>query len=227
MKGRSSTEYGAGICSRIVVGVIALAVVIAAGGCARYAPVPPPPPKDRILEIRLLTEEVVSDDYYYYIVFNTDNDPDIDGPWPYLSGAERAKNWSYYIVLKDGFFSENIIEDEEDRDDEPTIFNSTSSRYYYTTVSGRSITVRMLVNNFIGDNIEIKMNFITSLLPLTPTDEAIQALDYIEPPFFGVINRNNENINYTNYPAVSDYTVDEQEHRAADITEWYIRVYEI
>ncbi len=201
--------------------------VIFLSGCARYAPVPPPPPKDRILEIRLVTAEPVSPDYYYYIALNTDNDPDVDGPWQYLSGADRAKDWSYYIVLKDGYFSENIIANEEDRDNEPTLFNNTSSRYYYTTVSGTSITVRMLISNFIADNIAIKMNFITSLLPLTPTDEVIEALDYIKPTFFSVTNRDGELINYTNYPAVSDHAVAGDDNKAADIVAWYVRIYEI
>jgi hypothetical protein len=207
---------------------IPLLVVFSAifAGCSRFAPTTPQPPKRQIMEITLKTAARVSDNYNYYIAFETANPLSPEGPRPVLSGAERGKNWSYYIRLNNRVFSEKIIANTQSIDEEPMLFNFSSPRYYQASFSSDTIFVALYLDQIDPTDNPISFNFITSELPLTPTTDFIPAIDYlIQPritftPFTGI------NASDSLYPLSSSHQVTAQGYQGADIIHWYVDVYE-
>lgn len=218
--------------TKIFAAAAALAFAALAAGCSRYAPVPVPEAKVKILEIVLTTAAPVSNDYYYYIAFDTSDPLTAEGPLEILSGAQRGENWTYYIRLKNREFTEQIIQQQGDIDEEPTVFNHSSLRFFQTIVSGNTITVRLFIasNNLsvppFAPPKPIAFNLITSTLPLTPTDEDIEPLDYLIRPRVSVPTGAGGYTDNTLNALSSSHTVDNPADAAADIISWSVEVYE-
>ncbi len=67
--------------------------------CARVNLPEPPPP---ILEITVWFNQQVSSQFFYFIAIEVDDDP-TDGPFPEVSGDNRARNWMHYILYTGSF----------------------------------------------------------------------------------------------------------------------------
>ncbi len=206
--------------------IVSLALTLT--GCSRYAPVPSPVITSKILELSLTTAAPVDTaNFYYYIVFDTSGDTTSAGPYPNLYGTERARNWDYYIRLHDNLFTEKIITTQTDADATPSLFDNNSTRCYSVSASGSNITLQIRLDE-IPDvaSQSIRLNFITSTQPVTPTDIPITATDYLYSPAFafspivGIIADSSQ------YAAVSSHTVSDAAYNPADITSWTLRVTE-
>jgi len=194
--------------------------------CSRYAPIPPPPPKDKILEIELRTAARVADDVYYYIAIDTRDPLTAEGPLEILSGKQRGENWSYYVRLYKGVFTEKLIVAEGDIDEEPDVFNHSSPRYFQAETIWNRITVRIYVTNLVTTPKPIAVNFITSRRPLSPTEEEIEPLDYLIRPRVSMPTSIASYTDSTLNPLSSSHTVAGEADAGADIVEWSMEVYE-
>jgi len=210
------------------IGVLSAVVLLIVSGCARYAPVPPPAPKDKILTITLYTEQDVTDEFYYYIAFDIPSAAGSEGPYPDLSGEDMARNWDYYVLLKDRLFFENVIRDEEDIWDEPTIFGATSDRYYDSYLSGNIIRIRVQLNQIRTGNFNFKLNFITSREPLNPDEEYyVDVIDYLEKnTVFSISSEAGSQAYSAQYPNINTNVTDPDD-LPADIVNWILRIDEI
>jgi len=195
-------------------------------GCARYAPVPPPPPKDKILTITLYTRSNITSDFYYYIAFDLSNSPDSDGPLPYLSGDDIGENWNYYLRLKDGIFTEEAIASESDLYDEPSLFDTTSPRFYSQSLYGNRIILRMYLDQLRTGTFDIRLNFVTSRAPFTDTNIPVDVVDYLDKPCFTIRNVKGQRAYASQYPHISN-TVSSEADFPADIINWLVEVDEI
>jgi len=178
------------------------------------------------MEITLTAGANIRSDIYYYIVFETANPLSADGPRPILSGAERGKNWSYYIRLYNGVFTEKVISNINSIDEEPDLFNSNSPRFYQAAYSNNTIYVNVFIDQFASATEPLSFNFITSLQPVTATQEAIPAIDYLGQPRISFTPYTGNNARESNYPQTSSHYVADPDYLAADITHWYLNVYE-
>jgi hypothetical protein len=207
-----------------------LGALCAVCGCARYAPEPAPVPVRTIMEITLVTQEPVSPDFQYYIAMNITGSATETGPTEQLSGTDRAKNWTYYIVYdgQDMRFKENFITAPDDIDAIPTFFDESSPRYYSATASGNRIHLVVYLDALASTaKPRVWMNFVTSRYAIhDPEQDQIQAVDYLYPPYFyfqyGIVP---QLISDANYAQISSYTPAEQGAAPANIVDWSISIY--
>jgi hypothetical protein len=196
----------------------------ASAGCSRYAPTTPTPPKRTILEITLKTAAPVADNFYYYIAFDTSNPLSPEGPLPILSGAERGKNWTYYIRLYNGAFTEKVVNISHPIDDDPVPFDFNSPRHFQASFSNNTIYVSLYLDKLATGTVPLSFNFITSELPVTPTQDPIPAIDYLNQP--KIIFTPGISADDSLYPLQSGHSVSDQYYLPADITHWYIDTYD-
>lgn len=209
--------------------VAALAFAAFAAGCARYAPVAPlapaPPPPRTLLKIELDTSQPISNDFYYYIVMNTAVGA-TEGPYEVLSGADRARNWSYYIVYHNGVFEELTLNSPSDADLFPARFDNTSERYDTAQASGSSISVSLFLDKLVTPPRTVYFNFITSRNAITDDLEEIPPVDYLLPPYFqmntGQVPRT---VTSSNFATISTHSPAAEADKPADITSWTARIY--
>jgi hypothetical protein len=206
-----------------------LAMSLLAAGCSRYAPTAVVQ-KDKILEIVLTTSAPVAYGYYYYIAFDTKNPLTDEGPRAILYDGQRGENWSYYIRLHNGVFTESSLDNSGkiEIDETPIVFNYSSDRYYQANVSGNTITLRLYAANIPGVTVPhpIAVNFITSNDPLSSDIEEIVPLDYLVQPRVSISTSVGSYIDESTFPLSSSHTVDDPADIAADITSWSMQVYE-
>lgn len=202
----------------------ALLLILFVSGCSKYAPTPEVQ-KRKIVEFTINTAANISSNYYYYIAFETNETLSSEGPLPYLYGVERAKNWTYYIRLYNGYFSEKMIASDADKDDDPTLFNSESSRYFQAYYSGSTIHISVYLDKLTTVD-TIAFNIISSEVPLTPTDTYIPALDYFIQPKVTISTTAGAYAYSSLYTLSSSHTVSDTTKKAADITSWTAEVYE-
>lgn len=214
--------YDARTIAFLIVQLVSACVL--AASCAKYAPQAPAAPQRRLLEITLTTNADIAPGYYYYIAMDTSGDPATDGPHTTLSGAEVVKNWSYFIVIKDGIFSECCLPGLMDVTKEPTSL-SLSSRFYSAQQAGKNIVVRLYLDQLTATP-TIWFNFITSTAPPTNDPVYLPALDYLTNPSFSVITTGDINVTNSVFPAISGH-VAPVGSEAADIVSWRVRVYGI
>jgi hypothetical protein len=201
-------------------------VALAAAGCSRYAPVPVAATKDKILEIIFRTAAPASGDYYYYLAFDTSDPLSAEGPLEILYDGQLGENWTYYIRLKSGAFTEQVISQPQDIYAEPHIFNHSSPRFFQTDVSGNTVRVRLYISNLVTPPKPIAFNFITSTLPLTPTQDEIDPIDFFIRPRVSISTATGSYTDSTLNNLSSSHTVDNTADNAADIIYWSAEVYE-
>jgi hypothetical protein len=196
-------------------------------GCARYAPVPPVIPKRLMLDITLKTAAAFSSDFYYYIVLDTSGSAASDGPHEELSGENRAKNWSYYIVYHSGFM-ESAINTVQDIDLNPSPFNLSSSHYYDASAASDTIRVSLYLDTLITTDRTLRFNFITSRDPInSPDRNDIVPVDYLSPPYFSLAsNRYPWHATSAGYPQISLHTPPGANEKPADIISWTVDIYQ-
>jgi len=199
---------------------------IAAGsGCSRYAPTTVAQPKINTMDITLKTAAPIADNFYYYIVFDTSNPLSEQGPLPNLSGAERGKNWSYYILLYNRVFSEKIITTPQSIDDQPVLFDFNSPRYYQANFSSDTIHLLLNLDPITTSGSPVAINFITSDTPLTPTMDYIPALDYLVEPRVAFTPLSGYIITDAMFQSSSNHTVSDRRYLPADIIHWTVEIY--
>lgn len=199
-------------------------------GCARYAPEPAPIPTRRIMEITLVTQEPVSSDFQYYIAMNITTNTSATGPSEQLSGTDRARNWTYYIVYDghDARFKEKVINTSTDIDDIPTFFDESSPKYYSASVSGNRIHIVMYLDALVTSaQSRVWMNFITSRYAIyDPEQDQIDTVDYLYPPYFYFLySVVPQFISDANYAQISSYSPTGQGEAPANIVDWSISIY--
>ena len=207
--------------AQIIVAAVLFALPLLTS-CARYAPVPAVPVQRQLLDITLKTADPISNDIYYYIVMDTSGNTGSDGPSEIMTDTDRMKNWTYYIVLKNGQFSERAIDQPSDRDLLPAYFTGASPNYYSVSAASDTIHVVMYMENLIPDARRIWFNFITSRNAVTDNVQNITAIDYIPRPRFS-IQSNLYNSSVTNLTTLLDHPVDAGQPKAADIVSWSVR----
>lgn len=204
----------------------ALAAAACLAGCARYAPLPPePPPARTLLDIELVTAQPISNDFHYYIVLNAAPGA-TEGPYEVLSGANRAKNWSYYIVYHNGVFEEQLLNSAADADLYPTRFDNTSERYYAAQAAGNTISISMYLDKLVTTRRYVYFNFITSRNAVTDDLEEILPVDYLRPPYFRLDSERYPVIQTNlNNASISTYSPSADADKPADIVSWTTTIY--
>jgi hypothetical protein len=188
--------------------------------------VPQQPAKRKIITFNISAAEQFSSNFFYYLVLDTSNPPSVEGPLPILSGPERAKNWSYYIRLYNGEFTEKTISSDTDKDQLPLPFNAVSLRYFQAVVTGATLILSFYLDQLPAPAGSFSFNIITSEQPLTPTDQNIPAIDYFIQPKVTVSTATGANANSTLYNLSSSHTVSDARLKPADVTAWSVEVYE-
>lgn len=216
----------AGARTDILIKIMLALAVSACTGCSRYAPVPAPVVKQKIMEIQVQTAAPVANNFYYYFAFDTSNPLKTEGPLPILSTSERGKNWTYYIRYYNGIFTEKKIEKAGDIDEEPTLFNHTSERFYQTSVSENTILIRMYVDKLTTPPNSVAFNFITSEQPIMPASEDIPAIDYFYQPRVSISTLTGIYIDNTLQVLSSNHIVNDEKYFPADIISWHVDIYE-
>jgi hypothetical protein len=197
-------------------------------GCARYAPVPPAPVLHTMLDINLITRAPLSDDFYYYIAMDASGSATTDGPHETLSGVDRAKNWTYYIVYHQGVFSELQLANQNDADALPTPFDNSSPRFYSATASSNSIHIVMYLDGLAPTARQVWFNFITSSYAINDqTQLNIYPVDYLTPPYFNMLsNRFPWQESSSTESQVSQFTPAGDVNKPADIYLWTSYIYQ-
>ena len=203
-----------------------LILIAAVSGCSRYAPTTVVPPKIRTMEINLQTAAPMANNYYYYIVLDTSNPLSDLGPLQNLSGVDRGKNWSYYILLYNGNLYENLITTPQDIDNQPTAFNTYSTRFYQAIISGDTIDLIINLDTITLTGNPISFNFITSNTPLSPNTNNVIALDYLLQPRIAFTPLPGYSVDDSTNQSVSSHTVVNQSDLPADIIHWKVDVYD-
>jgi hypothetical protein len=208
--------------------VAAAAIIAIAHGCARYAPVPPTATLRTMLDITLITKQNITSDFYYYIALDATGSTTSDGPHENLSGADRAKNWSYYIVCKNGEFNELLLTRPQDADLVPTPFDASSTRYYSATASGNTINIVMYLDTIAPTTRNVWFNFITSRYEINNQEqENIIPVDYLTPPYFKMAtNRYPWQESSSTQSQVSAYTPAADANKPGDIYLWIAKIYQ-
>ncbi len=221
-------KHGHGARSRVetVVAFLFALTAAACAGCSRYAPVPVPVPKYKVMEVQVRTAANVSNDFYYYFAFDTSNPMSSEGPLPVLSTTERGKNWTYYIRYHNGLFTEKIIANAGDIDEEPVLFNLTSERFYQAYVSGNTIFIRLYVDKLTTPPYPVAFNFITSEQPIMPSTDEIPAIDYFYQPRVSISTLTGSYMDNTLQSLSSNHSLEHERYFPADIISWYVDIYE-
>lgn len=212
--------------------IIGIAVIIAAvfvaHGCARYAPVPAPPQLRTMLDVTLITRQNLSNDFYYYIVLDASGNVASDGPHENLTGADRAKNWSYYIMYHAGSFNELILTKPQDADLVPTPLDPSSPRYYSASAASNYISISMYLDTIAPTPRNVWFNFITSAYEINdPTREIINPIDYLTPPYFKMRNDHVPTQESSGtQPQISAFTPVGDANKPADIYLWTTKIYQ-
>ena len=204
----------------------ALLILCVAAGCARYAP-EEVVPVHTMLDIHLTTAEPISNAFHYYIAMDSSGNTASDGPYEDLSGANRVKNWSYYIVYHYGVFEELLLTTAADADQYPTRFDQSSERYYSASASGNTINVILYLDKLAPTQRNVWFNFITSRYAITADLEDIPPVDYLTPPYFYVDSGRYpwRETSFSN-TTISSYTPALEDDQPADIVSWQVDIYQ-
>ncbi|OGD37563.1 hypothetical protein A2V94_06030 [Candidatus Atribacteria bacterium RBG_16_35_8] len=162
---------------KIIIFLLAIGVVAAAAGCARWPEGPEPEPGETEYQLEITVEVsgiIDSSNGIYYIVMDADGNP-ATGPGDYVSFWDDR---FYYIKLEDGFFDFAQVQDDFE-----SIFDGGS-------FSGNKIQVTIALSD-LGDPNSIDINVVT-------TDSDNNTYDYLDNGYFTI------NTNLGSKPPITD-----------------------
>ena len=162
---------------KIIIFLLAIGVMAAAAGCARWPDGPGPEPGETEYQLEITVEVsgiVDSSNGIYYIVMDADGNP-AAGPGDYVSFWDDS---FYYIKLEYGFFDFAQVQDDFE-----SIFDGGS-------FSGNKIQITIALSD-LGDPNSIDINVVT-------TDSDNNTYDYLDNGYFTI------NTNLGSKPPITD-----------------------